>query len=148
MSDPSSSEWSQALERLPHGAEFRFVDEVVDLEPGRSGVGRYTVKESAHFLKGHFPGRPLMPGVIMVEALAQMGGVVLQSDPEIPPLADLRLTAMRQVKILGTAVPGEVLELRVTVAGRLGPLIQIEGEVRSGERSLVRAQLTMSGQPA
>lgn len=137
---------ADALQSLPHGKEFRFVDHVTELEPGKRGCGTYTIRGDEDFLKGHFPGRPMMPGVILVEALAQLGGVVAQSDTEHPTLADVRLTAMRNVKVLGTAEPGEILILSIQVAGRLGNLIQLEGEVTCNERLLVKAQLTLSGQ--
>ncbi len=93
----------RALSRLPHGAEFRFVDRLTQLEPGRSGAGEYTVRGDEPFLRGHFPGEPLFPGVLLAEAVAQLAGVVAQSDPQIPPLKNLKLTALRNVKILGTA---------------------------------------------
>ncbi len=86
-----------------------------------------------------------MPAVIMVEALAQLGGVVAQSGPE-GALSDVRLTAMRNVKVFDAAVPGDALELRVRIVGRLGNLIQIEGQIEVGERTLMSAQLTLSGQ--
>jgi 3-hydroxyacyl-[acyl-carrier-protein] dehydratase len=135
----------QSLKSLPHGDEFRFVDELSALEPGVSGIGHYAVRDDADFLRGHFPGRPMLPAVIMVEALAQLGGIVAQSDPNQPTLADVRLTAMRNVKVMGTAVPSERLDISVRVAGRLGNLIQIEGEVTCDTRQLVIAQVTLSG---
>ena len=133
-----------ALDSLPHGAAFRFVDEVTQLEPGRSAAGRYRVRGDEAFLEGHFPGSPLMPGVIMIEALAQLGGIVAQSDPGIPPAAGLLLTAVRQAKITGSAVPGEFLELSAAVIGRLGALIQVEGTIHCGGRQLLSAQITLS----
>jgi 3-hydroxyacyl-[acyl-carrier-protein] dehydratase len=136
----------QSLESLPHGDEFRFVDKLSALDPGASGTGHYTVREDAEFLRGHFPGRPMLPAVIMVEALAQLGGVVAQSDPNQPTLNDVRLTAMRNVKVMGTAIPSERLDISARVAGRLGNLIQIEGEVSCDTRQLVKAQVTLSGQ--
>ena len=140
---PSSAD---PLARLPHGDGFRFVDAVKEFSPGVSGQGVYTITGSEDFFRGHFPGRPIMPAVIMVEALAQLGGVVVQSDPDSVALTDMRLTAMRNVKIFDTAVPGETLTLRARVLGRLGNLIQLEGEVECAGRMLVTAQLTLSGQ--
>lgn len=87
----------------------------------------------------------MMPGVILIEAIAQLGGVVAQTDPEIPAMGDLRLTGIRAAKILGAAVPGEVLEIRAKVEGRLGGLVQIEGEVRSSAGILASAKVTLSG---
>jgi len=95
-----------ALSFLPHGPEFRFLDRLLRLDPGRSGEGEYQVRGDEPFLKGHFPGQPLFPGVLLVEAAAQLAGVVAQSDPNIQPLPDLKLTALRSVKILGSARPG------------------------------------------
>src|SRR5207237_1381908 len=80
---------------LPHGPEFRFLDRLLSLEPGKSAAGEYAVRGDEPFLRGHFPGRPMMPGVLLVEAAAQLAGVVAQSDQAIPPLPGLKLTAIR-----------------------------------------------------
>ena len=135
-----------ALEHLPHGPEFRFVDRMLELVPGRSGVGEYRVRGNEHFLRGHFPGEPLMPGVLLVEAVAQLAGVVAQSDPQISPLPGLKLTLLRNVKILGTARPGDTLRLEAQVTGRLGNLIQAIGRVLVGDQVRVNAELTLAGE--
>ena len=134
-----------ALLALPHGPSFRFVDELKALVPGREANAIYQVRGDEAFLAGHFPGQPMMPGVILIEAIAQLGGVVVQSDPDHPAMADLRLTGVRAAKILGAAVPGNVLEIRATVEGRLGGLVQIEGEVRVASGLLASAKITLSG---
>ena len=135
-----------ALVSLPHGPSFRFVDDLIELTPGHDGVGQYLVRGDEAFLEGHFPGAPLMPGVLLIEALAQLGGVVAQSDPAIAPLQNLRLTAVQQAKILGSAVPGETLRLQAKVLGRAPGLVMVEGNVGVGERVLVTARVTLSGQ--
>lgn len=140
-----NDDFSSALASLPHGPSFRFVDEVTALDGGRSGVGIYRIKGDEAFLEGHFPGNPMMPGVVLVEAIAQLGGIVAQSDPEEAVLGDLRLTAIRAAKILGAAVPGEVLEIRVRLEGRLGGLIQMDGEISSAAGLLAKAKITLSG---
>src|ERR1044071_178747 len=113
-----------SLDFLPHGPEFRFVDRLVSLEPGQRGVGEYTVRGDEPFLRGHFPGQPIFPGVLLVEAAAQLAGTVAQSDPQIKPLEGLRLTALRAVKILGTAAPGRVIRLEADITGRMANLVQ------------------------
>lgn len=135
----------RALQSLPHGPGFRYVDALISLEPGKCGTGTYAVKGDEAFFTGHFPGNPIMPGVIMIEALAQLGGIIAQTDPLVPPLADLRLTAVRNAKINGSAVPGEILELAATVSGRMGGLIMIEGTVTCCGTVIVTAQVTLSG---
>ncbi|MES2923109.1 MAG: 3-hydroxyacyl-ACP dehydratase FabZ family protein [Verrucomicrobiota bacterium] len=140
-----SPDLQTALLALPHGPSFRFVDELKSLVPGREATAVYQVRGDEAFLEGHFPGQPMMPGVILIEAIAQLGGVVAQSDPEHPAMADLRLTGVRVAKILGAAVPGNVLEIRAKVEGRLGGLVQIEGEVIAGGAVLASARVTLSG---
>ena len=134
-----------ALALLPHGAEFRFVDRLLELDPGKSGVGEYLVRGDEPFLRGHFPGEPLMPGVLLVEAAAQLAGVVAQSDPTIPPLPGLKLTALRNVKILGSARPDEVLHIEARVTGRLGNLIQAQGSITVRGEIILNSELSLAG---
>jgi 3-hydroxyacyl-[acyl-carrier-protein] dehydratase len=142
---PSADSLLTALNHLPHGPEFRFLDRLTRLDPGRSGEGEYRVRGDEPFLRGHFPDEPLFPGVLLVEAAAQLAGVVAQSDPEIPPLPGLKLTALRNVKILGTARPGEVLCPQVKISGRLGNLVQATTQVFVGQQLVLTAELTLAG---
>ena len=141
----SADELQRALSLLPHGAEFRFIDRLVKLTPGQSGEGEYKVRGDEPFLRGHFPGEPIFPGVLLVEAAAQLAGVVAQSDPKIPPLAGLKLTALRNVKILGTAKPGEIIRLEARITGRLGNLVQAQATACVGSQVVLTAELTLSG---
>jgi 3-hydroxyacyl-[acyl-carrier-protein] dehydratase len=143
MTDPLT----EALASLPHGPEFRFVDRLLDLVPGKSAAGEYTVRGDEPFLRGHFPGVPLFPGVLLVEATAQLAGTAAQSDPQLTPLMNLKLTALRSVKILGTARPGEVILLQAHILNRLGNLIQAEVSASVNDQQVLEAQLTLSGEP-
>jgi 3-hydroxyacyl-[acyl-carrier-protein] dehydratase len=135
----------RALDLLPHGREFRFLDRLASLNPGQSGTGEYKVRGDEPFLRGHFPGEPIFPGVLLAEAAAQLAGVVAQSDPKIPPLKNLKLTALRNVKILGTARPGEIILLEAKIAGRLGNLVQAQATAKVGGEIVLTAELTLSG---
>ena len=137
--------FEQELQSLPHGKEFRFVEKITSLDPGKSGEATYLISGDEPFLAGHFPGLPLWPGVIMIEAIAQLGGIVAQSDPDIPALDDLRLTSVKNAKILGSTAPGSTLTIQATVQGRMGPLIQINGQVLAGETTLCAATVMLSG---
>ena len=135
-----------ALARLPHGPEFRFIDRLLALDPGKSGTGEYRVRGDEPFLPGHFPGQPMMPGVLLVEAAAQLAGIVAQSDPNLAPLPGLKLAALRNVKILGTARPGDVLRLEARMSGRLGMLIQATATGTVNGNPVLQAELTLSGE--
>lgn len=141
----NADELQAALRHLPHGPEFRFVDLLVSLVPGKEGVGEYRVRGDEPFLRGHFPNEPLMPGVLLVEAAAQLAGVVAQSDPSLTPLPGLKLTALRNVKILGTAKPGEVVRLEAHITGRLGNLVQSQAQASVVGETVLKAELTLSG---
>src|SRR5258706_9098960 len=136
-----------ALAALPHGPEFRFLDRLLHLEPGRSGTAEYKVRGDEPFLQGHFPGQPLMPGVLLIEAAAQLAGTVAQSDPQTKPLRDLKLAALRTVKIFGTAQPGEVIRVEAQITGRLAGLVQAQAKAWVSGNLVLEAQLTLSGEP-
>ena len=137
-----------ALRALPHGASFQFLDELVSLDAGGGAAAIYRVRGDEAFLAGHFPGNPLMPGVILIEMIAQLGGVLIQSDPEHAVMSDLRLTGVRAAKILGAAVPGDVLEIRVKLEGRLGNLVQVGWKRVGSGWSAGHARITLSGSVA
>jgi 3-hydroxyacyl-[acyl-carrier-protein] dehydratase len=137
---------NDALKSLPHGPEFRFIDRLSKLDPGKSGAGEYTVRGDEPFLRGHFPGRPIFPGVLLVEAAAQLAGTVAQSDPQIVPLAGLKLTAIRGIKILGTAKPGEVINVEAKILNRLGNLIQAQVSASVNGQIVMQGELTLSGE--
>ena len=137
--------YQSALAGLPHGPEFRFLDSLTSLTPGRAGTGRYLLRGDEQFLRGHFPGAPIMPGVLLLEAAAQLAGVVAQSDPRIPPLRGLKLTALRSVKILGAAKPGSLIELEAQITGRLGGLVQAEVQAFIGATKILEGTVALSG---
>jgi 3-hydroxyacyl-[acyl-carrier-protein] dehydratase len=137
-----------AMKSLPHGPEFRFVDRLLSLNPGKSGVGEYRVRGDEYYLRGHLPGEPILPGVLLVEAGAQVAGMVAQEDPANPSLPRLKLTALRAVKILGSARPGETLRIEAAITGRLGSLIQAEVTAFIANTKVMSAELTLSGTEA
>jgi 3-hydroxyacyl-[acyl-carrier-protein] dehydratase len=145
MSQPA--DLFQALSSLPHGPSFRFVDELVELVPGISATGRWTLKGDEAFLEGHFPGHPLLPGVIMIESLAQLGGVLAQSDRGDNPLRNVRLTAVRQFKILGSIPPGQTLTIHAKRDAVMPGLVQISGEILTADGTkLATGSIVLSGE--
>lgn len=134
-----------AMRSLPHGPEFRFVDRMVSLTPGVEGVGEYRVRGDEYYLRGHLPGEPILPGVLLVEAAAQVAGMVAQEDPANPRWPRLKLTALRAVKILGSARPGDTLRIEAVITGTLGSMIQAEVSAYIGEIKILSAELALSG---
>jgi 3-hydroxyacyl-[acyl-carrier-protein] dehydratase len=135
----------EALRSLPHGPEFRFLDRLLSLDAGKEGVGEYLLRGDEPWLRGHLPGEPLLPGVLLIEAVAQLAGVVAQNDPLVPVLPGLKLTALRNVKILGTARAGETVCLQARITGRLGALVQAQASAFVSGVKVLSAELTLSG---
>lgn len=102
---------------LPHRPPFLFVSEVLAVTPGKSATGRWHLSEDEPFFAGHFPGRPTLPGVLMVEALAQLGGIAVLTDERFSGKLPL-FGGVDKARFRRQVVPGETLELEVTV-GRL-----------------------------
>jgi len=143
--DDESAFLRAARAGLPHGPEFRFVDRLIALDPGVRARGIYWIRGDEPFLAGHFPGDPVMPGVLMLEAIAQMAGIAAQGTASSG--APLRLAAVSAAKIMGTGGPGARLWIAAEIVGRLGALVQAEGAITLGRDlpPIVTARITLAG---
>ncbi|MDD2422373.1 MAG: 3-hydroxyacyl-ACP dehydratase FabZ [Heliobacteriaceae bacterium] len=99
---------------LPHRPPFLLVDRIIELEPGKRAVGFKNVTVNEPFFSGHFPGYPVMPGVLIIEALAQTGAVALLKMPEFAGRLAL-FAGIDKVKFRRQVFPGDVLQLEVTL---------------------------------
>ncbi len=134
----------QDIERIiPHRYPFLLVDRVVEMEPGKRIVAVKNVTANEWFFQGHFPGFPIMPGVLIVEALAQTGAVLLLSDEsargQIPLFAGIEKCRFRQ-----QVVPGDTLTLELEVVARRGPVGKGRAVARVDDKVAAECELTFA----
>jgi len=138
MSDSSEAqvlEATQIMKLIPHRYPFLLVDRILELQPGVRAVGIKNVSVNEPFFVGHFPGEPVMPGVLMVEALAQVGAIAVKSLPGMENKLVL-FAGIDELRFKRKVVPGDCLRLEVEV-------IQLRSRLGTGE-----ATATVEGQVA
>lgn len=118
-------------EILPHRPPFLFIDEIVELEAGRMARARWTLAPDTPFLAGHFPGEPVMPGVIIIEALAQTGALAVLSEPASAGKLAL-FAGIERAKFRRPVKPGETIDLAIELTRRRGPIGEGEATAHVG----------------
>jgi UDP-3-O-[3-hydroxymyristoyl] N-acetylglucosamine deacetylase/3-hydroxyacyl-[acyl-carrier-protein] dehydratase len=118
-----------AIQRiLPHRSPFLLVDKIIDFQLDERVVAVKNVTVDEWFFNGHFPGRPVMPGVLIIEAMAQAGGVLLLNGIENPGDKLVYFMSMNNVKFRKTVVPGDQIIFDVHMVSRRSKVIQIKGK--------------------
>ena len=128
---------------IPHRSPFLFLDEVLELEPGARVVARKEVRADEWFFPGHFPNRPIVPGVIMVEALAQAGAVAVLSEEENRGKLAL-FAGIDDVRFKRIVEPGDELTLTCELEAARGPIGRGRVAAKVGDELAVRGMLTFA----
>ena len=128
---------------LPHRFPFLLVDRVIEVEAGKSIVGYKNVTINEPFFTGHFPGNPVMPGVLQIEALAQTGGVMIMSNLEDPENYMTYFLKIEKARFKEKVVPGDTLLLRLDMVAPLRRgICTMRGQAFVGETLVSEAELT------
>jgi 3-hydroxyacyl-[acyl-carrier-protein] dehydratase len=133
----------QIKELLPHRYPFLLVDRVTYVEPGQKAVGYKNLTANEQFFEGHFPFRPIMPGVLMVEALAQLGCVALLMKDEFKNSLGV-FTGIENLKFRTMVTPGDRLDLEVELIKMKGPLGKLKGIARVGDKIACEGEISFA----
>ena len=115
---------------LPHRYPFLLVDAIEEMEPKKRIVGIKNVTINEYFFQGHFPGKPVMPGVLIVESMAQIGGLLLLQEVEDRDRKVMYMAAIDNARFRRPVVPGDQLRVEVNVITFRGPFCKVQGHAR------------------
>ncbi len=117
---------------LPHRDPFLFVDEIIEVVPGESVIGKKVVRDDEFFFKGHFPGLPIFPGVILIETLAQVSAFIILTIPGKENLFGL-FTGVDRFRFKKVVKPGDVLIIKSRVISYGHGIAKSEGKIYVGD---------------
>ncbi|MBW2022658.1 MAG: 3-hydroxyacyl-ACP dehydratase FabZ [Deltaproteobacteria bacterium] len=139
-------DYKQITKILPHRYPFLLVDRIVELEKGRRVVGIKNVTANEPFFQGHFPGNPIMPGVLIVEAMAQTGGVLarlsVQGVPDRSGEDNIYFMAIDKVKFRRPVIPGDQLRFELEALRTGSKVWKMAGKAYVAENLVAEAELT------
>lgn len=128
---------------IPHRYPFLLVDTIEELEPGVRALGKKCVSVNEPFFQGHFPGNPVMPGVLIIEALAQVGAVAMLSQPQFQGRTAY-FAGIDKARFRQKVVPGDVLLLETEIVKVKGPVGVGRATARVNDKVAAQAELTFS----
>ena len=140
---------SLIIRMIPHRYPFLMVDKVIDVVAGESAVGIKNVTVNEPHFQGHFPDQPVMPGVAIVESMAQSAALLVNyTEDLIDKPINIYLLGVDEARFRRMVVPGDVLELRMNVLRRRGKVWRFQGKAYVGENLAAEAVITALWEPA
>lgn len=133
----------EIMEIIPHRQPFMLIDTIEEMEPGVRALAKKCVSYNEPFFQGHFPGEPVMPGVLIVEALAQTGAVAILSLPENKGKTAY-FAAINSAKFKKKVIPGDVLMLETEIIKVKGPMGIGKAKATVDGKVAVQAELTFA----
>ncbi|MBE5881422.1 MAG: 3-hydroxyacyl-ACP dehydratase FabZ [Lachnospiraceae bacterium] len=133
----------EIMEIIPHRQPFLLIDTIEEMEEGKRAVGKKCVSYNEPFFAGHFPQEPVMPGVLIIEALAQVGAVAILSQPEWKGKTAY-FAAIKEAKFKGKVVPGDVLMLETEIIKVKGPIGVGSARATVDGKVVAQAELTFA----
>lgn len=139
----SSSSWNVAdvMRILPHRYPFLLVDRILDMQPEKRIVGIKNVTINEPFFQGHFPGNPIMPGVLIIEAMGQVGGLMLFNSVEKPEEWLVYFTGVDKVRFRKPVLPGDQIVFELDMIKRRGAVCLMKGLARVEDKTVAEAEL-------
>ena len=131
----------EIMEIIPHRSPFLLVDRILELEPGKRAIGKKCVSYNEPFFTGHFPSEPVMPGVLIIEALAQVGAVICLSLDEFKGKI-VYFGGIKNARFRNKVLPGDVLTLEVEVIKYKGPVGVAVAKAYDENKVFAEAELT------
>jgi 3-hydroxyacyl-[acyl-carrier-protein] dehydratase len=137
----------EILQRLPHRFPFRMIDRILEIEPGKKAIALKNVSVDEPHFSGHFPGDPVMPGILILEALAQTGGLAFHSQEETEGGEIPFLARIEEFRLKGKVIPGDQLILEAEVLRIFSNLAMVRVQARIGDEPVAEGTLILAKGP-